>query len=173
MMSIPETTNAMLRYLNEELEKRERENGKEIALVRPGTGNDDAGPEGQRRKGVSSLLLVYEHPKTWTDQKGNEHTFVNRTIQYNPRHLEKASTKSSRIDVPGSKDPRNTPGSYARPGSPSCLRFDVRELVEPMPVGTPGMQALWMHRCEARHAQRMMFEDNVLQLSFDFGDHPR
>lgn len=27
MMQIPETTNAMLRYLNEELEKREREAG--------------------------------------------------------------------------------------------------------------------------------------------------
>ena len=36
-------------------------------------------------KGVSSLLLVYEHPKLWTDPKGDEHTFVNRTVQYNPR----------------------------------------------------------------------------------------
>lgn len=36
-------------------------------------------------KGVSSLLLVYEHPKLWTDRKGEEHTFVNRTVQYNPR----------------------------------------------------------------------------------------
>ena len=36
-------------------------------------------------KGVSSLLLVYEHPKLYTDVAGREQTFVNRTIQYNPR----------------------------------------------------------------------------------------
>jgi hypothetical protein len=36
-------------------------------------------------KGVSSMLLVYEHPKTWTDRAGNEQTFINRTVQYNPR----------------------------------------------------------------------------------------
>ena len=36
-------------------------------------------------KGVSSLLLVYEHPKLWKDGLGNEHTFTNRTLQYNPR----------------------------------------------------------------------------------------
>lgn len=36
-------------------------------------------------KGVSSLLLVYEHPRSWTDQYGRKSTFVNRTLQYNPR----------------------------------------------------------------------------------------
>ncbi len=36
-------------------------------------------------RGVSSLLLVYEHPKTWVDREGKERVFVNRTIQYNPR----------------------------------------------------------------------------------------
>ena len=36
-------------------------------------------------KGVSSLLLVYEHPKTYTDRVGDVRTFINRTLQYNPR----------------------------------------------------------------------------------------
>jgi hypothetical protein len=36
-------------------------------------------------KGVSSLLLVYEYPKTYTDRVGDERTFTNRTLQYNPR----------------------------------------------------------------------------------------
>ena len=36
-------------------------------------------------KGVSSLLLVYEHPQVYTDRHGVEQTFVNRTVQYNPR----------------------------------------------------------------------------------------
>jgi hypothetical protein len=36
-------------------------------------------------KGVSSLLLVYEHPRTYTDRVGDVRTFINRTLQYNPR----------------------------------------------------------------------------------------
>jgi|SRR5882672_1751276 len=36
-------------------------------------------------QGIPSTLLVYNHPRKWKDQLGNEHTFVNRTIQYNPR----------------------------------------------------------------------------------------
>lgn len=36
-------------------------------------------------KGVSSLLLVYEYPKTYTDRVGDVRTFTNRTLQYNPR----------------------------------------------------------------------------------------
>src|SRR5208282_6798891 len=37
------------------------------------------------KEGIPSTLLVYNHPKTFKDRSGNEHTFVNRTIQYNPR----------------------------------------------------------------------------------------
>lgn len=37
------------------------------------------------KEGVPSTLLVYNHPKIWKDRDGNEHTFVNRTVQYNPR----------------------------------------------------------------------------------------
>jgi hypothetical protein len=33
------------------------------------------------------------------------------------------------------------------------------------------LQDLWRFRCEDRHAQEMLFADNALQLSFDFGDH--
>jgi len=35
--------------------------------------------------GIPSTLLVYNHSKIYTDKYGNEHTFTNRTIQYNPR----------------------------------------------------------------------------------------
>ena len=48
MMQIPETTNAMLRYLNEELEKRERKTGQEIAVVRTDAGGADAPATGGR-----------------------------------------------------------------------------------------------------------------------------
>jgi hypothetical protein len=35
--------------------------------------------------GIPSTLLVFNHPKVWKDAEGVEHTFTNRTIQYNPR----------------------------------------------------------------------------------------
>lgn len=57
MQQIPETTNALLRYLNVALKDKnkpeigviyERKDGKEIALVRQSSGVDDAGSHGEQ-----------------------------------------------------------------------------------------------------------------------------
>lgn len=36
-------------------------------------------------EGIPSTLLIYKHPKVFKDAQGEEHTFTNITIQYNPR----------------------------------------------------------------------------------------
>jgi hypothetical protein len=56
-------------------------------------------------KGIPSTLLIYDHPKIWKDRQGNEHTFVNRTLQYNPRTSGKGfykALKGKRARIAGS-----------------------------------------------------------------------
>lgn len=55
--------------------------------------------------GIPSTLLVYNHPKVWKDMHGTEHTFTNRTIQYNPRTSGKGfykALKGKRANIRGS-----------------------------------------------------------------------
>lgn len=55
--------------------------------------------------GIPSTLLVYDHPKTYTDKDGHEQTFHNRTIQYNPRTSGKGfykALKGGRANIRGS-----------------------------------------------------------------------
>jgi hypothetical protein len=57
------------------------------------------------KDGIPSTLLVYNHRKIFMDDKGVEHEYFNRTIQYNPRTCGKGyyrALKSSGLRVRGS-----------------------------------------------------------------------
>src|ERR1017187_98531 len=55
-------------------------------------------------KGIPSTVLVYDHPKVFKDALGNEHTFIRRTVQYNPRTSGKGyyrALKATKIKIRG------------------------------------------------------------------------
>lgn len=57
------------------------------------------------KEGIPSTVLVYNHRKVFKDANGDEHEYVNRTIQYNPRTSGKGyyrALKSADVRLRGS-----------------------------------------------------------------------
>jgi hypothetical protein len=112
------------------------------------------------KEGIPSTLLVYNHKKIFVDAKGDEHEYINRTIQYNPRTCGKGyyrALKSSGLRLRGSiarvrqtcqfkaierlTAKQQRAGDSARPDAES-LAISAAGVVQPSPPPTAAADAL-------------------------------